>query len=264
MYNLAFSNIAWDAAQDIEMYEILQKRNFMGLEIAPSRVFGDKPYTKLSDAEEWSKWLKSTYGILVCSIQSIWFGRVENIFHTISDRENLIDYTIQAINFCDKIQCTNIVFGCPKNRNMKNAKDIDIAYQFFQRISSYAASKGICIALEANPPIYHTNFLNDTYEVIEFVKSLGTEGLKVNLDIGTVIENGENLSAIFEYSNLIHHIHISEPYLLLIKRRELHNELKNLIQISGYERYISIEMGKREDIKEVVGIIDYIGKIFSE
>ena len=65
--------------------------------------------------------------------------------------------------------------------------------------------------MEANPPIYNTNYINTTTEALALVKKIGSKGFLVNLDLGTMIENKEALNVIAEDINLINHVHISRP-----------------------------------------------------
>ena len=73
---LAISNIAWAEEKNLQVYQLMREKNFIGLEIAPSKIFGENPYLKLNDAAEWKKKLPFE----VPSMQSIWFGRTEKIF----------------------------------------------------------------------------------------------------------------------------------------------------------------------------------------
>lgn len=116
---LSISNIGWTEEKDHAVYELMQKYGYSGLEIAPTRVFPATPYDKLSDANNWSIILKETYGFIVSSMQSIWYGRQEKIFGTAEERNILAAYTKKAIDFAAAIGCENLVFGCPRNRNIQ-------------------------------------------------------------------------------------------------------------------------------------------------
>ena len=47
---LSISNIAWSADQDEKVYGMMQQLGFTGLEIAPTRIFPEKPYEDLTKA----------------------------------------------------------------------------------------------------------------------------------------------------------------------------------------------------------------------
>ena len=257
---LSISNIAWNTCDSECIYHYLKEKNFVGLEIAPTKVIAEKPYEHLDAIKNYQETLSREYGLEISSMQSIWYGITGNIFNSV-DLIRLIEYTKKAILFAEKINCHNLVFGCPKNRNMPKGCKMSEADRFFDEVSSFAEEHNTTIALEANPVIYQTNFINTTKEAFEYVKSFNHKGLKVNVDLGTMIYNNEDLSCLMGNIPFINHIHISEPNLLKIERRELHRELRQFLSESHYSHYVSIEMKTlpQDDVKEV---IDYISEVF--
>lgn len=170
--NLAVSNIAWEEKQDNYVYQLMKKYGFSGLEIAPTRVFPEAPYNRLNEAAEWAQELKREYDFIVPSIQSVWFGRQEKLFGSEEEKRTLIEYTRKAIDFAAAIGCKNLVFGCPRNRNCPEGAEPDTAIPFFKELGDYAASKGTVIGMEANPPIYNTNYINDTISALELIRQV--------------------------------------------------------------------------------------------
>lgn len=255
----AISNIAWEKEKDEEMYTYLSDHGFKGIEIAPTRIFEENPYDRLEEASIFNKSVLKKYGLQICSMQSIWFGRQENIFGSEKERVILTEYTKKAIDFAEQIGCGNLVFGCPRNRNIENKdeKHLDIACTFFKELGDYASTKNVVIAIEPNPVIYNTNFLNTTSEVIDFVRRVNNENIKINCDLGTVIYNEESIEEILEHIDLINHIHISEPNLVPIVHRELHKNFFDNLEKNGYSNFISIEM-KKVDEATVKNAICYV------
>ncbi len=262
---LSISNIAWDKEQDEEMYKYLSDNKVDGIEIAPTRIIQEEPYSHIQEAKEYAKNLKDKYNLEISSMQSIWYGKQEKIFENQQERENLIEYTKKAIDFAEAIRCTNLVFGCPKNRVINNIQqDYQIALQFFNIIGNYAKNKGVYFSIEPNPTIYNTNFITTTQEAIDLVKDLNNSNVKINLDLGTIIQNGENINILDGTIDLINHVHISEPNLEYIQKRDLHNQLLTLLIKNNYKGYISIEMKNQNNISKVKEIIQYVNKIFKE
>ncbi len=259
---LSISNIGWEAANDAVVYKMMSEIGFQGLEIAPTRIFSENPYDKIQDAVEWSNHLQRKYGFWIPSMQSIWYGRQEKIFGTEKERKVLVDYTKKAIDFASAIKCKNLVFGCPKNRNILGEYKSDVAVEFFKEIGDYAMSKATTIGMEANPSIYNTNFVNDTLSALELIEQVDSDGFRLNLDIGTMIENDEDISELVGKVKLINHVHISEPWLKPIQNRQIHFELKNLLENENYQGYISIEMGKLEDISILEDRMRYVKEVF--
>ena len=194
-------------------------------------------------------------------MQSIWFGRKDKLFGTEEERQILGDYSRKAIDFAAAIDCKNLVFGCPGNRNLPENADEDRGRLFFRALGDYALERGTAIGMEANPPISDTNYINRTCSALELVKNVGSKGFLLNLDVGAMIWNGEETDELKGCGHLISHVHISEPNLLKIERRELHRELRQFLSESHYSHYVSIEMKTlpQDDVKEV---IDYISEVF--
>lgn len=263
MVNLSVSNIAWDKINDDIIYENMKKLKFKGLEIAPTRIFPHNPYDKCDDLKVFYKDLYDKYGFIICSMQSIWYGRSEGIFNSVEERKSLIEYSKKMINFANSAGIKNIVFGCPKNRNIKGDFQYSIAYEFFGQLGNYAESKDTVISIEPNPPIYGTNFINTTKEAFDFVKKIDMAAIKVNIDLGTIIENKESVKMILDNINLINHIHISEPNLLKIQKREMHKELKNILDSVDYKKFVSIEMKNNNNINDIIEVMYYIGGVFN-
>ena len=262
---LSISNIAWTAEYDTEMYQYLRKSGFLGLEIAPTRIFPEAPYEKLAEAKEWAAELKEKYKLEVPSMQSIWYGHQEKIFGSKEERKILIDYTKKAIDFAEVIGCKNLVFGNPKNRDTKDVPgNYPTAIDFFREIGDYALEHHTTIAIEANPVIYNTHFLNTTEQAVEMAYKCGSEGVKVNVDLGTIIYNEEDINYLKQIPEYINHVHISEPGLVLIEERELHSHLFTILKVIGYNRFVSIEMGNKNDILAVKDIIKHINHISSD
>lgn len=259
---LAISNIAWSSEQDIHVYKLMKQYGFKGLEIAPTRIFPERPYDFLSEANRWKKELKDNYGFDVPSMQSIWYGRQEKLFGTFDERKKLIDYTKKAIDFAATIDCRNLVFGCPKNRVIPEGVKPEVGIAFFREIGNFAVSKGTVIGMEANPIIYNTNYINDTNAALELIEQVDSPGFRLNLDVGTMIQNRESVSELEGKVNLINHVHISEPNLKPIKERVLHRELKDILLNDGYEGFVSIEMGRVDDISMIEEKFDYIRGVF--
>ena len=262
---LSISNIAWSAEYDEEIYSFLQKNGYQGLEIAPTRIFPNSPYDHIQEASEWANELKEKYQLAISSMQSIWYGHSEKMFRSNEERKTLVDYTKKAILFAEAIGCKNLVFGNPRNRDTENVQvDLPIAINFFKEIGDYAYEHNTVLALEPNPIIYNTNFMNFTQQATEIAYKVNSEGIKVNVDLGTIIYNNEDLDYLKQITEFINHIHISEPGLKLIKQRKnMHFQLLNFAKEYVCDAFVSIEMGKQQ-IKRVKQTLKYIKELITE
>ncbi len=259
---LSISNIGWIKEQDEAVYSLLRKYGFSGVEIAPTRIFPEAPYDNLISASAWADELMNRYGFSVPSMQSIWYGRQEKLFGTKDERNTLIEYTQKAIDFAVAVYCHNLVFGCPRNRLLPENADPMVGTHFFRTIGDYAAKNGIVIGMEANPPIYNTNYINDTISALKLIEEVNSSGFRLNLDIGTMIQNEEPVDELKGKVKLISHVHISESGLKPIEKRVLHKQLKKLLLAEDYQGYISIEMGKVDDLQLIENTLAYVKEIF--
>ena len=259
---LSISNIAWDIKDNDKVFQLMKKYGYSGLEIAPTKIVADNPYEHIYEAKSFVDSLYKSYGINVSSMQSIWYGRGEKIFGSEEERKALIEYTRKAIDYASAIGCHNLVFGCPRNRNINSESDYVVAVSFFKELGNYAYSKNTCIGMEANPPIYNTNFVNNTKSAIKLIEDVDSKGFLLNLDVGTMIYNQESIDALRDKTHLINHVHISEPHLKRIENRDLHGELNNVFVASNYSGYVSIEMSMTDDMCLLENAMKYVSEVF--
>ncbi len=257
---LSISNIAWDKSDDEEMYSFLKQEGIQGIEIAPTRLF-ENPYENLEMSFLYADMLRNKYNLEISSMQSIWYGIQGNIFNK-EDREFLSAYTIKAIKFANSMGIKNLVFGCPKNRNMEKGDSIDDAKEFFYSLAQKAREYNTVLSIEPNPTIYNTNFLNFTKDACEFVKEVNNEGLKVNIDFGTILYNEENPHLIKTYKTIVNHIHLSEPYLEHVNKKDEHDTLKKVLSKIDYKNYLSIEMKNQNNLQSVKNSVLYMKEAF--
>jgi len=258
---LSISNIAWNREHDTEMMEVVAESGFQGIEIAPTRIIEENPYDHLEEAQAFFKALEAK-GLVVPSMQAIWFGRPERIFFDSNERQALTEYTKKAIDFAAVLNCPNLVFGSPKNRSVEDENQREAGIAMLAEIADYAESKRTVFAIEPNPAIYNTNFINQTEDAFTLARQIGKSGFKVNVDMGTIIENGEGIGILEENMDLINHIHISEPFLAVPQKRSLQKDLSALLRANGYRRFVSIEMKYPGDIETVKQTMAYIREVF--
>ena len=111
--------------------------------------------------------------------------------------------------------------------------------------------------------IYNTNYINDTVSALELIQRVNSQGFKLNLDIGTMIHNEENVSELQNKVKYINHVHVSEPGLKSIGKRKLHSELLQILVEENYQGYISIEMGRINDLAVIEEEMEYVRRIFA-
>ena len=260
-FNLAASNIAWSECDDERVLQRMAELGYTGLEIAPTKIVPEDPYQHVQEAKAYLDSVQGKYGIKVCSMQSIWRGQSGNIF-VAEEAERLLAYTASMMDYAEAIDCPNLVFGCPVNRSVPAGDSPEDAHGFFEACGNMAAAHFTTFSLEANPTIYHTNFLNTTDEACRFLRSMPfNTGLAINLDLGTVVQNDEQVESLISIIPLVNHVHISEPYLAAVTRRSEHEVLRDILIESRYRGYVSLEMGEA-DFATVNACLEYMAEVF--
>ncbi len=257
---LAASNIGWAKEDDEIVYAKMKELGYTGLEIAPTRIFPAPAYDAIAQVEAFRAALARDYGFSIPSMQSILYGKGENLFEE-AGAAALLETLTQAFCFAAACQCKSLVFGCPRNRTIPAGKTEQDADAFFGAVAARAAEQGVSLALETVPPCYHTNFLNNTADTFAYVKRLGVAGLSVNLDIGAMITNGETLAEIENDLALVSHLHISAPGLAPVVAHPMHKALAQLLKAAGYQGFVSVEM-KTTDAKTMCDSLAYVASVF--
>lgn len=250
---LAMSNIAWDPEQAREAYALLARHGVTGLEIAPGLAFAGAADPVAPDAAALARFAaeRAEFGLELVSMQSLLFA-VEGaqLFGTPDERAAFAHAMERAIALAGRIGVPNLVFGSPRQRShpatMPAAEARAQAGETFRRLGDRAAAAGAVIAIEPNPAVYGTNFLNTLAETAEFVAAVDHPAITLNFDIGALIAGGEAgaVAAIWHAAQgKVSHVHISEPALAPAPDDPalLARVAASLIEL-GYAGWFSIEM----------------------
>lgn len=269
----SISNIAWATHEKEDVYALLNKYEFSGLEIAPSLFLdgNSDPYNNVSiDERQKSKLLLDSFNLELVSMQSILFGSSGLfLFNDQNSRELLLNYCKKAVDFASSLNIGNIVFGSPKNRiipeNMDSNDAQSIAINFFSNLASYADDKNTIIAMEANASAYGGNFVTQTKDALTLIKQVNSQSFKLTLDMGTMSLENEGLDVIEEAMPYVNHIHICEGFLSPIYEGNdnIHRQRAKIIKSLKYNKYLSIEMksisteNNLEHIEKALQFVNY-------
>jgi len=272
MRELGVSNIAWNSSEDEEIYLLMQQNCYQELEISPAKIQNDctnitnsELFTFSSTAEE--------YDIQIVAMQALLFGHPElKIFADRTSRTRTLEYLKKSILIGETLGVDALIFGSPKNRSVPNIKKdtyLKSAQEFFDEIGRYAEEHNVTFCIEPNPSEYGGNFLCTTIETINFVRFLSNDGLKVNLDSGALVMTGEDPARIIrDNSDLIGHVHISEPFLNPIEiDSKIHTTIAALLREMRYPGHISIEMrsvSKSNNRDSVQRVLESVRTLYPE
>lgn len=256
--SLSVSALAWPAIHQEEAFSLLRDSQVEYIEQVPFRI-GD-PEVELR--------LLSKYGLQELAFQALLFGTTDlHLFKSDLQREKLLSFLVDQCILGEKVGIKNLVFGSPKNRwidetilSKNDARSIAIG--FFSKLGDHAFKHGVKICIEPNPNIYGANFLTSTLETGDFVKEVNHPGIKMNLDLGTVTLNQESIEDIWvRYSEIVSHIHISNPHLLPIRLDSLsvHEQYSKFFRTLKSTPICSIEMvgttAWREDLVAAISLV---------
>jgi D-psicose/D-tagatose/L-ribulose 3-epimerase len=215
---LAISNIAWDISEDEEIAILLQRNCVDAIDIAPGKYFPLPERVTSAELHQVKAWWAAR-GIEITGMQALLFGTSDlNVFGTSSVQASLLKHLDAVCRIGGELSARRLVFGSPKNRDRSGLNDVEAmaaAVSFFRRLGDVAASHGVFICLEPNPPCYGANFMTTSDETAQIVSHTNHSAIRMQFDTGTLTINGENPVAVLqEHAALIEHIHVSEPNLL--------------------------------------------------
>jgi len=250
---LAVSNIAWSYSERLDAYKLLKASGANGLEIAPGLLFANAPDPFNPSPNEIERALSEIddAGLTLVSMQSLLYGvKGAALFGTPAARQRIFDALKCAIALAARLSIPNLVFGSPTQRNIPDhLSEVEArthAGSFFRDLGDNAAKAQTVIAVEPNPMVYGTNFINTLREAGEFVREVSHPNIGLNLDLGAMHVNGEfedTVQQIEEFASIISHVHISEPDLAPAPAEPARlNPVIRALRSVGYSKAISIEM----------------------
>ena len=265
---LSISNIAWEPSEDKEVFELIQKYGFEGIELAPPKLFKDLSNVTNSEINDYLEYMKP-YNFKFPAMQSLLFGKPElKIFD--DSRNDTLVYLKKIIDLAQKLDVKVLVFGSPKNRfigDMDKTEAKKIAIDFFKELGDYAHSKDRCFCIEPNATEYGCDFITNTDEAIELVKDVNSKGFRLHIDSAVMAMNGENIEENLKKAlPYTEHFHISEPFLELITNNKTnHEEFAKTLKSLNYDKWISIEMKNgvmNSNVESIKRSLEYVSKIY--
>ena len=247
--SLCVSNLAWSSDNEDAVAKILQRHQIRFVEVAPAKINANPIDITEAIAQRYKqRWLEN--GVAIVAMQALLFGGpAALLFGSANDRAILLKYLLHIITVARWLGASVLVFGSPKLRysnTLDAASKLDIAHVFFDTLGNYASSNGIRVCIEPNPSYYGCNFLNSSFEVLDFVDSLNNDGIGMHIDIGAMQINNEDPKKVVEYCGpKIQHVHISNKDLKAIEHSDqpgFHQSVAALLVRANYSNHLSIEM----------------------
>lgn len=253
--NYSISNLSW-SFEDDEAFKIL-KANFVSLlEISLTKQFGPWEHINPKKVIDFKKKILNEYGLEVCSLQSIFYGKKINLFNNTSE---VFEHFERVVEFSELLNCKYLVFGSPsmrKTREKSTSECDNIFLSLFEKVADI--NPEITIGIETNPPCYGNEYLTTYEECDNVIKRLSRNNVCFHLDTSCVFLGGENVFDIYDREeNSLKHIHISAPNLGLITEERKNKLFLNHVSEKNSTATLSIEMlnRKKEEIDMAVKFV---------
>ena len=237
---LSVSNIAWKSSDQNRAMQLLKENGIKYVDVAPTLLSDSIKELDVDAVLNYHK----TFDIKIAAMQSLLFPFPNvSLFDNETSKTMLMSYLRTIFALAQKLKVKNLVFGYPKNRYVNDieAFSVERAIDIFREIADLAKQHDCVICFEANPKEYGCNFIISTEEAIEFVRLVDHDGLKLNLDISTVVLNDESLELILQDNiDIIQHIHLSSPFIKDILSMD-NDRICGLLKKYKYDGYLTME-----------------------
>jgi sugar phosphate isomerase/epimerase len=251
----AISNIAWPSLAETEALVLARQAGFTGIEIAPAKSVAGWP-DRPRDVLDLRRRIEAE-GLSVAALQAILFGMTGvELFGPEATRQRLFDHFVMLARVAGQLGASACVYGAPRMRDpgqLEAAPALDRAVGFFKSVAPVFAAEGTCLAFEANAEIYGCRFITHTREAIELVRRVDHPGVRLQIDTGTVLINGEDDGVIAESVPWAAHFHVSERDLAPPGTTGTrHESLAHALASTSYSGWVSIEMREVEDWRKAL------------
>jgi D-psicose/D-tagatose/L-ribulose 3-epimerase len=242
---LSLSNLAWDTPDNDQILSILNANNVSNIEGVLSKI---DDWDKLTNDVllEYKKKL-NFYNIKMESIQSIFYNvKCDGI----NDTEIVYKHIDRLIEICKILGVKVMVFGSPTMR--KGIID-DSLSNIFKRIDESLNNTNITLVIEPNSKVYNGDYFHNIKEIVDFIENNKFINIKTMIDTHNLeLEGYDPIIELKKYYDYISHIHISEVKLIPITNPEKHIKLSNELKKIGYDKIITYEVLKCDNIESEI------------
>lgn len=252
--NLAISNFAWDYDESEDFFSFLNENNINLVELVLTKY---KNWNDLNDNEilKYKEYINK-FNIKIYSLQSIFF----NVDCSIDEKNKIITHLKKLIDYSEILNVKKIVFGSP-NLRKKSVNFEENLFDIFFEIDKYLNGKSISLIIEPNSKIYKGEFFFTVEEIVNYINLNKFNNIKTMIDThNSVLENKNPIDELNKYFNFIDHIHISEPELKLLHDFDLHEKFSNELKKLKYNKTLTYEVKKSDNIKNSILIFNKIYK----
>jgi len=242
----AISNISLPPYDHTRELSAIRELGFLGIEIAPSRVWTQTENVRFSQIESYRQSVENA-GLKVIGLHSLFFDQPDKgLFLGEEVRNKTMDYLVHLSSLCADLGGKTLVFGSPpaRRRNGLSVDEADkLTISFFEALAERISSHGTCFVIEALGES-ESDYINSAAHALRITKSVNRKELRGHLDAKALTEADEVRPEIFECAApFLEHYHANDPGLgVLGGSGEIdHFLLGNLLKNIGYKGFVSAE-----------------------
>ncbi len=243
---LGLSNLALPASEEAALLPRLREWGVAGIEVAPTRL---APWEAI-DASLLRRIHRrvAETGLAIGSLQAIFYGRPAlQLLGEPAAFAAMAAHLDRVGEIAAALDAAIAVFGAPANRR-RGALAPEAAFALgrdrLRVLAERAAGAGIVLGLEPVAATYGADFLTTPPEVLAMVRAVDHPGLRVHLDTGCAVLEGQSIAAAIHAAGpLLCHFHVSEPQLAGFGAPIAeHKAAATALRDAGYAGWVTIEM----------------------
>lgn len=241
-FKLAVSTLALENFSELEKFlNILRKNKISHIEL---------PVTKLLpkyniDKKKINSFLKKLkkYKIKISSIQAIYYNKNLNVLNKNHLKKNF-NHLKKIITITKLLDAKYIIFGSPLNRKRNNLtleKSNKVFQSLLSKINKLLSINKIYFLIEPNSKHYGCDYLNNSDQVLKFIKKKKFSNIFINLDTGNANLEKDNLNFVKKDQIYFKNIQVSEKNLVGLSNN-IKKHKKILKKFNLKKMFISLEM----------------------
>jgi sugar phosphate isomerase/epimerase/dTDP-4-dehydrorhamnose reductase len=245
MTRLGLSNIAFEQLPG--GHELVRHQRITSIELAPTTLCPWEQFTfqVVKDYE-------TKHKVKVFSLQSVFYG---TDIVMAKDPITATKHLKHVLGVCKSAGIDKITFGSPKARVCKDDNERRLVERVIRDCALIYPEVTICV--EPNARIYGCNYMTTLADAIAFAEDIQLPNVKIQLDVGNFILEGDNLDTLSKNVYMIGAVHISDVNLGPLIHDAQHQLVARFLSKIGYNGHISLEMRMPEDPKALITALSH-------
>lgn len=248
-----------------EFLRLLSEEGCEGLEFSPSMIWKEPVSAPLTEIKAFGRLVKS-FGLEFSSMHSLTYPHPDMNFFEPEKRRKLISCIASLARLASELKVPVMVFGSGKARMMAGRPREEcnrIIADSFREMAESIEPLGVTLLIEPLSKI-ETDSINNTKEAVELINKVGHKAFALHIDLKSTFAEKEDQGEIWsKYAGYIKHCHVADPGLKPPSADCAgHYDAAKAIKRSGYDRYISLEIGRVSGPETLKEALDFVKKVY--